>query len=70
MATSNEKTELTIRSISVAWLVKSLLEKYAPEFSDDVDWEAFAKTAGKERKQLSVEKKRFSAVFIILNGGL
>jgi hypothetical protein len=45
VATSNEKTELTIRSISVAWLVKALVEKYAPSFSDTVDWVAYSKTA-------------------------
>ena len=57
MATSNEKTELTIRSISVAWIVKALVVKYAPEFSDSVDWVTYFKSEGEARRQLSSQIK-------------
>ena len=57
MATSNEKTELTIRSISVAWLVKALVVKYSPEFSDSVDWVTYFKSEGEARRQLSSQIK-------------
>lgn len=50
MATSSEKTESALRSISICWLVKALFTKYAPKFADKVDWHKFAQCGKEERK--------------------
>ena len=52
MATSSEKTESALRSISMCWLVQALFTKYAPKFADKVDWKEFAACGKEERKNL------------------
>ena len=57
MKTNSEKTELALCSISILWIVKALFEKYAPEFSDGVDWTEISKLRREERKDKVVEIK-------------
>ena len=57
MKTNSEKTELALCSISILWIVKALFEKYAPEFSDGVDWAEISKLRREERKDKVVEIK-------------
>jgi hypothetical protein len=52
MATSSEKTESALRSISMCWLVQALFTKYAPKFADKVNWKEFAACGKEERKSL------------------
>lgn len=52
MATSSEKTESALRSISMCWLVQALFTKYAPKFADKVNWKEFAACGKEERKNL------------------
>lgn len=57
MKTNSEKTELALRSISIYWLAQALFEKYAPAFSDKVDWKAYAKLGREEQKVRVIELK-------------
>ena len=57
MKTNSEKTELALRSISISWLTKALFDKYAPAFSDSVDWVAYSRLGREERKTRIVEIK-------------
>lgn len=56
-ATSSEKTELALRSISMAWLLNKLFEKYAPRFSDKLDWKGYKSLGREARKQRASEFK-------------
>ena len=57
MLITNEKTELALRSISIAWLVEGLFKKYVPEFAGGVDWKAYRKLKGDDRKNASSNQK-------------
>lgn len=57
ISTNSEKTDSALRSISIAWLSQKLFGKYAPEFSDKLNWKEFSKLGKEERKDKISEYK-------------
>lgn len=57
MKINSEKTELALCSVSIPWITKALFEKYAPAFSDKIDWPSYYKLGREAQKVRAIELK-------------